>query len=65
MKNGTYQAKKNITVFGFFSMADVSEGQMVTIKDGDHDHTAFVECGPLATVEVDRAEEIKHLELVE
>lgn len=65
MKNGTYQAKKDCSIVGLFSMADVLEGQMVGVLDGDHDDTAFVECGPFNSVEVKRHDDFSDLEFVE
>lgn len=65
MKNGTYKAQADLTVWGLFSMADVGEGQMVVISDGDHDDTASVECGPFCTVEVKRDHNFSNLELVD
>lgn len=65
IKNGTYQAKDDCSIVGLFSMADLSKGQMVTVKDGDHDNTVFVECGPLRTVECERANDFSNFEAVD
>jgi hypothetical protein len=65
MDNGTYQAKKDCTIIGIFSMADVIEGQMIGVLDGDHDDTAFIECGPFNSVEVNRNDNFSDFEFVE
>lgn len=65
MNNGTYQALSDTSIVGFFSMVDIAEGQIVSVKDGDHDNTAFVECGPFCTIEIMRDYKTQALELID
>jgi hypothetical protein len=65
IKNGTYQAKEDCSIVGLFSMTDLRKGQMVTVTDGDHDNTVFIECGTLLTVECERAKDFSNFEVVD
>lgn len=65
MINGTYQAIKDTGVVGLFSMADVLERQIVSVEDGDHENTVFVNCGPACTVEIYRDNSFSNFELID
>jgi len=65
MDNGTYKAKKDLSIIGLFSMTDVNKGQIISVEDGDHEDTVFVETSPFCKIELYRDHNFSNLELLD
>ncbi len=65
MKNGTYQANKDLTIFNSFSMVDVAKGQIIVVIGHDDDEGYCIEIGPATTIMTHETKFIDDFECVD